>query len=322
MARHVTIATYDGITAPIKDHAERLGMNYRTLVSRIDRYGVTARAFEAPVRKRGTPEEIDARREAIFDIAEDQQPMTARAVFYQAEVKGIVAKDNSGYKMVVADLKILRQSGRMPYEWIVDTTRSENRYLTHDSPAATLDYAARAYLKSLWTDSKCLVQIWLEKAALEGVIEDVTHEYDVPLMVARGYGSLSFLHKAAIDLDAERPTFIYYLGDHDPSGENAGEVTEERLRELAADPDLIHFKRIAVTPQQIEKWNLPTRPTKTSDSRARNFVDEDGEQRPSVELDAIEPRRLLRHQPQKVFDKLNRQQERERAEIAELINDR
>jgi len=56
----------------------------------------------------------------------------------------------------------------------------------------------------------------------------------------------------------------------------------------AADPNQIHFERIAVTPQQIEKWKLPTRPTKTSDSRARNFVDEDGEQRPSVELDAIE----------------------------------
>src|ERR1035437_852063 len=150
----------------------------------------------------------------------------------------------------------------------------------------------------------------------------------VPLMVARGYGSLSFLHRAAMDLSPEKPTFIYYLGDHDPSGENAGEVTEERLRELATDPDLIHFKRIAVTPKQIRDWRLPTRPTKTTDSRAAAFVDEDGEQRPSVELDAIEPRRLramvkaciLHHQPQKVFDKLERQQERERAALRELIN--
>ncbi len=329
MARHQTMVTApDGRTMSIKDHARRLNIPYSRLRSRIARHGVTAAAFAAPARKRGTPEEIQQRREAIFAIVEDQQPMTARAVFYQAEVKGVVAKDHSGYKMVVADLKVLRRSGRMPYEWIVDTTRSENRILTHDSPAAALRYAARHYWKSLWTDSKCLVQIWLEKAALEGVIEQVTHEYDVPLMVARGYGSLSFLHKAAMDLDAERPTYIYYLGDHDPSGENAGEVTEERLRELAADPDLIHFKRIAVTSEQIEKWNLPTRPTKTSDSRARNFVDEDGEQRPSVELDAIEPKELrkmvkaciMKHQSQKVFDKLERQQERERAELLELIN--
>jgi hypothetical protein len=328
MARHQTMVTHDGLTMSIKDHARRLKIPYSRLRSRIARQGVTPAAFEAPAVRRGTPEEIQARRDAIFAIVEDQQPMTARAVFYQAEVKGVVAKDHSGYKMVVADLKILRRSGRMPYEWIVDTTRSENHPRTHESPTAALQYASRTYWKSLWTDADCLVQIWLEKAALEGVIEPVTHEYDVSLMVARGYGSLSFLHRAAMDLDAERPTFIYYLGDHDPSGENAGEVTEERLRELAADPDLIHFKRIAVTPQQIEKWNLPTRPTKTSDSRARNFVDDDGEQRPSVELDAIEPRRLramvkaciLHHQPQKVFDKLERQQKRERVELLRLID--
>ena len=321
------MVTHDGLTMSIKDHARRLKIPYSRLRSRIARKGVTA-AFTAPVRKRGTPEEIEARRSRIFAIVEDQQPMTARAVFYQAEVKGVVGKDHNGYKMVVADLKILRQSGRLPYEWIVDTTRRVNRILTHNSPAEALEYAAQTYNKSLWTDADCDVQIWLEKAALEGVIEQVTDEYDVALMVARGYGSLSFLHKAAMDLSTEKPTFIYYLGDHDPSGENAGEVTEERLRELALDPDLIHFKRIAVTPKQIRDWSLPTRPTKTSDSRARNFVDEDGEQRPSVELDAIEPRRLramvkvciLHHQSQKVFDKLARQQARECAELRTLID--
>ena len=45
----------------------------------------------------------------------------------------------------------------------------------------------------------------------------------------------------------------------------------------------IHFERIAVNPDQIRAWNLPTRPTKKSDSRAKNF----GEI--SVELDAIAP---------------------------------
>lgn len=48
----------------------------------------------------------------------------------------------------------------------------------------------------------------------------------------------------------------------------------------------IHFERIAVEPDQIAEWNLPTRPTKQSDSRAKAFGDV------SVELDAIEPQRL------------------------------
>jgi hypothetical protein len=31
------------------------------------------------------------------------------------------------------------------------------------------------------------------------------------------------------------------------------------------------LKRLAVTEEQIDEWNLPTRPTKRSDSRARSF---------------------------------------------------
>jgi hypothetical protein len=47
------------------------------------------------------------------------------------------------------------------------------------------------------------------------------------------------------------------------------------------------LKRLAVTEEQIDEWNLPTRPTKRSDSRARSFGSS-----VSVELDAIDPRRL------------------------------
>ena len=80
-------------------------------------------------------------------------------------------------------------------------------------------------------------------------------------MVARGYASLSFLHSAAeyID-DLDVPTYIYHLGDFDPSGVNAGEKIEQTLREMAPDAD-ITFERIAVTPEQIETGTCrPGRP--------------------------------------------------------------
>jgi hypothetical protein len=89
----------------------------------------------------------------------------------------------------------------------------------------------------------------------------------------------------AMRRSGELPTFIYHLGDFDPSGVNAGEKIEQTLRELAPKAD-IAFQRIAVTSAQIEAWRLPTRPTKTSDTRSKGFGDI------SVELDAIEPDRL------------------------------
>jgi hypothetical protein len=46
-------------------------------------------------------------------------------------------------------------------------------------------------------------------------------------------------------------------------------------------PDIeIHFERLAVTPEQIEAWDLPSRPRKATDTRTKNFG------AVSVELDA------------------------------------
>ena len=82
-----------------------------------------------------------------------------------------------------------------------------------------------------------------------------------------------------------KPTTIYYFGDHDPSGQNIFQTIQRELRKLAPTID-IYFEKLAVAPEQIEKWNLPTWPTKRTDSRSKNF---DGN---SVEVEAIEPETL------------------------------
>jgi hypothetical protein len=234
-------------------------------------------------RHRPTKAEVERRREQLFEIVEAMKPMTVRQVFYQATVREIVEKTEGGYNKVQTDLVLMRRAGELPYGWIADNTRWQRKPNTFDSVEQALQETARLYRKALWTDADCYVEIWLEKDALAGVVTPITAQHDVPLMVARGYASLSFLHGAAEYInDLEVPTYIYHLGDYDPSGVNAGEKIEATLRELAPDAE-IHFERIAVTPAQIRNWNLPTRPTKTTDTRAKGFGDT------SVELDAIEP---------------------------------
>ena len=93
-----------------------------------------------------------------------------------------------------------------------------------------------------------------------------------------------------------------------------------------ATPKRLPFrlKRLAVTEEQIDEWNLPTRPTKRSNSRARSFGSS-----VSVELDAIDPRRLRslvertirKHTPKKRYDELMAQEERERQQIRKLVDE-
>ena len=276
----------------------------------------------SPVKRhRSTKAEVEQRRESLLDIVSEMQPMTVRQVFYQATVRSIIEKTEAGYTKVQTDLALMRRAGELPYEWLADNTRWQRKPRTFNSVEEALKQTAQLYRKNLWASADAYVEIWLEKDALAGVVWPVTAAYDVPLMVARGYASLSFLHTAAEFInDLTVPAYIYHLGDYDPSGVNAAEKIEQTLRELAPYAE-IYFVRIAVTPGQIQEWNLPTRPTKASDTRAKNF----GEI--SVELDAIEPEVLRTiveaaielHLPSEQLEVLKAAEESERELITSLV---
>jgi hypothetical protein len=240
-------------------------------------------------RDRITKAGLRDRRRALYAICREFHPATVRQVFYQATVCGLVPKFEPGYQKIKIDLGDMRRSGMLPWDWIVDYTRWQRRPTTFDSIDTALKITSEAYRKSLWSECDAYVEIWLEKDALSGVIFPITEQFDVPLMVSRGYASESFLYSAgqAVKHNAARgkKCFVYHLGDFDPSGQDAARVIEKRLRDHSGGVDLT-FEKVAVTPQQIEEWSLPTRPTKQSDSRAKKFGPV------SVELDAIDPNRL------------------------------
>jgi len=199
---------------------------------------MTAAAAESyetsPIKRhRSTKAEVEERREALLAIIDDGKPMTVRQVFYQATVRGLVEKAESGYAKVQTDLTVMRRAGDLPYDWLADNTRWQRKPRTFSSVEEALKDTARFYRKSLWDNANAYVEVWLEKDALSGVIYPVTSMYDVPLMVARGYASLSFLYSAAEYINTlDVPAYIYHLGDFDPSGVNAGEKIKQTLCEF------------------------------------------------------------------------------------------
>jgi hypothetical protein len=120
----------------------------------------------------------------------------------------------------------------------------------------------------------------------------------LPLLVSKGMPSLTQLYGTTYEIAraarAGKISYIYQLGDHDPSGVLIPQTIEHRLTELCekfdCPPPII--ERVALTKQQIAAFNLPTRPTKREGNRhARKFEGD------SVELDALpslELRRMVR----------------------------
>jgi hypothetical protein len=149
------------------------------------------------------------------------------------------------------------------------------------------------------------------------VLLPITDEWDVPLGIMRGYTSESFAWSVADGLDRHRNTIVVDFGDHDPSGVDIWRNFASKVSSFAPDAS-VEFVRLAVTPEQIELYELPTRPTKPTDSRSAQFSGE------SVEVDAIpagELRRILDdfladfHDP----DELSRLRANEAIERAQVL---
>ncbi len=238
--------------------------------------------------------------------------MTVRQVFYQATVRALVPKDEAkGYRVVQRRLVTLREAGVIPYSWITDNIRLVRRLNRWEDKQAFAQEAAMLYRRDYWSRSEARVEVWLEKDALAGVLFPVVvQEWGLELFVTRGFASVSYLQSAAEDSRADgRAVFVYVLTDLDPSGVDIARTIAQELPRRA-HPVPVTVSRLAVTPEQVERLELPSRPNKKSDTRAKRFEARYGTD--SVELDAIPPG-LLR---QMVSDAIARHAEPE--ELARL----
>ncbi len=251
-------------------------------------------------RRRRTNAELAVLDAVIYEIAELEQPISVRGLFYRMVSRGLVPKTDkadkktgtpSGYGIVQRELLKMRRRGDMPYSWITDGTRLRLKPRSWSSAQAALENTARMYRRNLWIDQDVHVEIWSEKDAIRGVVYPVTAQYDVPLMIAKGQCSDTFIYQTAADIAADgKPAVIYQLGDHDRDGVRAWNAIQRKLRQFVPDHIELTFERLAVTPGQIAEYELLTRPDKT-DSGFGDCVDVDAIPTPTLRQlvgDAIE----------------------------------
>jgi hypothetical protein len=160
-------------------------------------------------RPRRTKVAVACIRRAIQEILEADNPQTVRQVFYALTVRGAIKKVETEYQRTVVRLLVeMREAGDIPFECIADNTRWMRKPTTFVGLDACLRNTANFYRRDLWASMPVYCEVWCEKDALAGVLIEETEPYDVPLMVARGYASISFLHSAQSDVRASPHTFI------------------------------------------------------------------------------------------------------------------
>jgi len=251
------------------------------------------------VRLRRNKADIAAVKAAIRSLLKADNPMTVRQVFYRLVVKGLVEKTEADYEnTVIRLLTDMRMDDSIPFRWIIDDSRPRSETRTYNSIADAARDTAEFYRRSALREAADYIEIWCEKQALAGIIESAADDFDVPVIVSRGMPSLTQLYGSACEIDradsAGKQTYIYQFGDHDPSGVLIPQIIKRRLNELChklgCSPPI--FQRVALTEEQIEEFDLPTRPTKRKGNPHANTFEGD-----SVELDALpsaELRRMVR----------------------------
>ncbi len=237
-------------------------------------------------RRRRTAAEMDAIRHALLKVVNAGSGMTVRHLFYRLVSAGVIEKTEAEYDGTVARLAVeLRRSRDIPFGKIIDGSRLYTAPTTYTGVAEALRDTAVSYRRSYWRTADRTLEVWCEKDAIRALIQDVTWDRAVPLMVTRGFSSESIVQSLAEETRrSRRPKVILSLNDYDPSGSIMLADILRRAQHYAPDAHF-HTEQVSLTREQVTEYGLPTRPTKRDgNSHAANFADTE-----SVELDALDP---------------------------------
>jgi len=206
--------------------------------------------------------------------------VTLRQLFYRLVSAGLLHNTQSEYGQLSSRTAEARREGNFPA--LIDRTRDIHKRPTWDSPEEILGAAVNSYRRDRTEGQELTIYLGVEKA---GIVEQLMAwygDYGLPILALGGYSSQTYVDEVTThNREQGRPSILIYAGDFDPSGMDIDRDFEQR-------GEFNKVERIALTPEQIEEFDLPPMPGKASDSRARGFIKKYG-QLVQVELDALPP---------------------------------
>jgi hypothetical protein len=225
----------------------------------------------------------------MYNAAEATQPITGRGIGYKLFAAGLIpSMARQEMQRVYRLLRQAREEGTIPWEWIVDETRSLERVSTWNNPTQYARAVARSYRRDFWNQQPARVEVWSEKGTVRGVLAPVLDQYAVGFRVLHGFASATTVYDVAQDDDG-RPLVVLYVGDYDPSGMFMSEHDlPARLEKYNGGH--VELRRVALKQGQTADLLSFPAADKKADGRYKWFVRKFGHQ--CWELDALDPRTL------------------------------
>ena len=208
--------------------------------------------------------------------------VTLRQLFYRLVSELVIPNTTNAYKELSRHTATARREGDFPA--LIDQGRSVERPPFFDGPEDALALLRRWYRRDRTEGQPHVLYLGVEKA---GIVEQLSawfgDERGLPIVALKGYSSQTLVDEVADEIVNDgRPAVLIYAGDFDPTGEDVDRDFVERVAEFD------EVRRIALSAEQVDEYDLPSLPGKETDSRAAAFEARHG-RLVQVELDALDP---------------------------------
>lgn len=131
----------------------------------------------------------------VNEICADYQAqgydLTLRQLYYQFVARDLIPNTDREYKRLGEIVNKGRMAGLIDWDYIIDRTRNVRSIGHYESPEAIIGVARDAYHLDKWGTQPTRVEVWVEKEALAGVVEQAANRHDVAYFSCRGYVSQS-----------------------------------------------------------------------------------------------------------------------------------
>ena len=234
---------------------------------------------------------LDEINQIIVTYQQQGYRLTLRQLYYQLVSRDIIPNNVKEYAKLSNLLKEGRMAGIVDWDAIEDRLRKPDKPAAWDSIEDIIDACTRQFRYDRMKNQDNYIEVWVEKDALSGVLKRVTEKYGIPIVVNRGYSSVTAMFDAherferAYTLNKQHVQVIY-VGDFDPSGQDMIRDIRDRIAEFGGSYDY-EIIPIALTWNQIETYTPPPNPAKLTDPRANEYIAKYGST--SWEVDAIRP---------------------------------
>ena len=246
--------------------------------------------------------------------------LTVRQLYYRLVAANVIPNNKSSYKRIVNLLGLAREAGLIDWNIIEDRVRAVI-YPSHwSNPKAAVEQAVKQFKLDMWSDQRHHVEVLVEKNALRGVLHRICTKRDVRLLSGVGYSSKTYLYDVAKRLEYVRDrqrknVTIILLSDHDPSGIDMGRDLRRRLELYSRGS--VNIRRLALNYDQVQELELPPNPTKSTDSREAEYIEQYGPY--CYELDGIEPAYLQQLLDEALAEYIDKKLWKERYEKQEAM---